>query len=304
MTKTLLSRYITLLIAFCASLMALAQQNVAKEAPATLFPYPTVPDSIQTLENRSNYFITHFWDNAQLGKQINDKEGFEKAFNDYIVFFKYAHRNVVRSSISNLVNMAQSNMQNFWLIADAAEKYLYSEEATLKSDEAYTMFINNILRSSNVKKKEKVHYQKQLAKINANQIGMGAPTLLAFDTDGKKWNLDELDTDSVATIILFFTPEDCSDCSIPKLRLSTNLDLNNMISNGEIKFIHVTVGKYSKEWAEQAKDYAPQWISLISESAPDLYNIPTAKHTIYILNKDKVIQNKNITSDILINAIN
>ena len=300
----ILSKYLSLIIWICSPLFLFAQQNTKTEPNANLFVYPTVPDSIQTLENRSNYFITHFWDSANFGTQINDTEAFEKAFNDYIVFFRYAHRNVVRSSISNLVNIAQANMQNFWMVANAAEKYLYSEDATLRSDEAYTIFINSFLRSSNLKKKEKTRFQKQLVKINANQVGVIAPNFTAFNVDGEKWVFEEFTTDSATTVILFFTPEECSDCNIPRLRLSTNVDINNMIQNGEVVFINVSIGKYSPDWAEKAKTYSPNWISLISESAFESYNIPSSKHTIYILDKDKIIQNKNINATTLINAIN
>lgn len=288
----------------CSMIALSASAQESKETPKTLFPYPTVSDTIQTLENRSNFFITHFWDKANLSSQITDIEGFEKAFNDYITFFRFAHKNVVRSSISDLMNKAQSNMKNFWLIAQTAEKYLYSDEASLKSDEAYALFINNILRSSNIKKKEKAYYQKQLIKINSNQVGSSAPDFKATDLDGNKWELNELNTDSAATVILFFTPIDCADCGIPRLRISTDINLNRMIENGEVIFINVNVGKYSKEWAEKAREYSHGWIILASEDVNDIYNIPSDDHTIYLLSGEKIIQNRNINADILLNAVN
>ena len=45
-----------LFIVSCAGLTASAQQT------ATYFPYPIVPDSISTLQARTDYLLEHFWD--------------------------------------------------------------------------------------------------------------------------------------------------------------------------------------------------------------------------------------------------
>lgn len=288
----------TLLLLFLLSLCGL---NVnAQEQKATLFPYPVVPDTISTLENRSNYFIAHFWDNCNFSKPISDLEGLNKAFAEYAVFYQYANKNVVKTSINDIMNKSQANMKNFWALVDIAERNLYSTEATFPSDEAYSLYIYNIMRSSKVKKGEKQRYQAQLEKINKNQIGTAAPVMDYVDINGDKKSLYDI---KAPTVILFFNDPDCEDCSIARLRLSTNVILNNLIKDNKLAIVSIYPGKYSKDWAATAKGYSDNWIIGASENAEEIYDLRISP-SIYLLDADKKILNKHLRAEDILNSLN
>lgn len=292
------------LIVLSIGWLNLAAQSVNNTAlsstPKTLFPYPTVPDTIKTLENRSNYFVAKFWDNFDFSKPVKDIVAFDSAFGDYVTFFRYAHRNIVKSSISDVMNKAQSNMKNFWIFVDAAEKNLYSTDAILPSDEAYILFLNSVLRSSKVKKQEKERYQKQLVKINTNQNGNYAPNFEFTDVLGNKQVLDSVKAE---TIIVFFNNPDCDDCKIAKLRLSTNVVLNKLIDEKKVALVSIYPGKYSKEWAEEASKDSNKWIIGAWEGADEVYDLRIMPN-IYILSSDKKIITKQVQVESLINFLN
>ncbi|MEG0559449.1 MAG: DUF5106 domain-containing protein [Muribaculaceae bacterium] len=288
----LLSLFISLLL---CNVSALAQE----EKPKTLFPYPIVPDTIVTLENRSNFLVSHFWEKCDLSKPIKDKEAFEKAFYDYAVFFQYAHRNVVYTSINNLMNKAQSSAQNFIYIAEIAEKTFYEPNAVIWSDEAYLPFAENVVNFKKIKKDEKERYLLQIQKIKNNKIGEVAHKFEYIDVNGAKKNFNDI---SAETILLFFNDDDCSDCMIARLRLSTNVTINNLIKENKLKIISIYPGQYSAEWANKAKGYADNWEIGAYEDADNIYDIRVMPN-LYILDKDKKIILKNVNVNDVINNI-
>lgn len=286
-----LKRLAVAALAVAAFFNASAQE--APQVPATLFPYPVAPDTISTLEGRTNYIVSKFWDNFNLSKHIADSAGYDKAFRDYVTFFKYAHRNIVFSSIKQFMNRAQSNLPNYILTMDIAEKALYAPGAEFWSDEAYLPFAEAFVASKKVKAVNKVRYQAQIKKIKQNQKGVVAPDFTYTTPDKQKGKLSDVKD---CPIILFFNDPDCSDCSIARLRLSTNVTLNRLIDEGQIKLLCIMPDGYTREWAEDARNYSDKWIVGASEEAGDNYDIRYSP-SFYLLDKDHSIVDKNINLD-------
>lgn len=278
-----------------------AAAPVALAAPKTLFPYPQVPDTISTLQDRTNYILIHFWENYDLSKPIQDKALFEKTFQDYIDFFKYAHKTVVFNSIKDFMNRAQSNTANLVAIGEMAERNLYAPTAQYWSDEAYLPFIQTIIASKSVKNIEKVRYKAQLAKINNNQLGQIVPDIEFVDVNGEKKKISSLPATEMTFI--FINNPDCEDCSIARVRLSTDVVLNKLISDGKLTFVSITPAAYSKQWAEDAKQYADNWIIGACDNADDMLDIRRTPCFI-LLDKDKKIVNKNISPESIKALIN
>lgn len=287
-------RLLTLLLAICSLTTLYAQTDNNQ-----LFDYPVVPDTISTFENRSNYYIAHFWDNCNLSKPITDDAKLHDAMLDYIIFFQYANKNVVRSSVNELMNKAQSNIKNFWKIAECAEALLYAPGTQYQSDEAYMFFVNNIMRSSRVKKNEKERYKQQIDRINHNQIGVVAQDFEYKDADGNTKSFYDLNCE---TYILMFVNDDNTDSSIAKLRLSTNVAVNELIKNEKLMIVCVYNQSYSKEWGESVKASTPNWINAAFPGADSVYDLRTSP-AVYVLDNEKKILNKNISVDSIIAAI-
>lgn len=263
------------------------------QAPKTLFKYPVAPDTISTLEGRTNYIVSKFWDNYNLSKPIKDSIGFDGAFRDYITFFKYAHRNIVFSSIKNFMNKAQSNTPNYIMIMEIAEKALYAPGAEYWSDEAYLPFAKFFVESKKVKNEYKERYKAQIRKIENSQQGAVAADFTFVKPDKSKMKLSEI-TDK--WILIFFNNPDCDDCSIARLRLSTDVIINKQIDEGRLAVLSVTPESYSKEWANSAATYSDKWIIGACEDVDDNYDIRFSP-SFYLLDKDHKIVNKNMNLD-------
>ena len=255
-----------------------------------LFDYPVVPDTIISLENRTNYIIQNFWENYDFSAPIRDERVFEATFRDYVNFFKYAHKTIVVSCIKDMMRKAQSNKSNFMLIAEIAERALYAPGAEYWSDEVYIPFLESVMDNNMLKKSEKERYKYQLELLENNLMGNKAQDFELHLADGSKKKLSDIEG---KMIFLFFNDEECEDCTIGRLRLSTDVKLNRMIDAGEVTFVCVYMGKYTDEWAEKARNYSKNWIIGANDEIVEKYDL-RIQPSIYILDDKKIIIDKNI----------
>ena len=296
--NNLLDKALSIVMALFISVSVnqVSAQGVGSEVDVVLqrlFEYPEVPDTIVSLENRTNYLVQHFWENFDFSAPIRDERVFEATFRDYVTFFKYAHKTIVVSNIKELMRKAESNKANFLLIAEVAERALYSPGAEYWSDEVYVPFLECVIENNMLKKEEKARYKYQLELLQNSLMGQKAMNFEMKLVDGSKLKLWDIDA---KMIFLFFNDDECGDCSIARLRLSTDVNLNKMIDSGEVVFVCVYMEKYSDEWAQKARTDSDKWIIGANNEVADKYDL-RIQPSVYILDANKVILDKNISAD-------
>jgi len=294
-------KHILLLIsALVVSMTTLsAQEQLAEQQPGTLFAYPLAPDTCSTLEGRCNFIITHFWDQFDISKPITDDVAFENTFRDFVDFFRYAHRNIVMSTVRDFVNKAQSNTTNLMKVGEMAERALYGNEAEYWSDEVYVAFAKPLAASKQLPRQVRDHYAAQLARINAVQLGAEFD-LEYTGVDGMKHRLSELP--EASSYILLFLNED-TDSSIGRLRLSTDVALNALLSSGGAILVCLCSNKFSDQWASQAAAYGDNWVVGCNEDLAknlDLRSFPCC----YLLDGQRTIVDKSLSVERLMSAVN
>ena len=260
-------------------------------AQEPLFKYPVAPDTCSTLESRCDYIVTNFWENYDLTKPIKDEERFAKAFEDYVDFFKYANRTIVLSAIRSLMFKAQSNASNFAKIGALAERALYGENAVYWSDEAYLPFAEAMAGSKQMKKDVRNHYSVQVEKIKRNELGATMPQIEWTDAGGNRRKLAEVKATGLVIVLL---TDGGMDSDMARLRLSTDVVINDMISQGEVAIVDITMGKADGAWMNKAKTYPENWLVGASSDLNktlDVRFVPSA----YIVDPQGKILNKNVS---------
>ncbi len=276
-----------------------AQVQLAEQQPGTLFAYPLAPDSCSTLEERCNFIITHFWDNFDVSKPITDEVALEATFRDYVDFFRYAHRNVVMSSVRDLMNKAQSNAANLQKLGEVAERALYSPQAEYWRDEVYIAFAQPLAANKKLPREVRDRYARQLGAINSAQVG-SVLDIEYVGLDGLKHRLSEL-PETKATILFFV--DGSTDSSIGRLRLSTDVSLNALLASGEASLVCLCLNKYSADWATVAAGYADNWVIGCSDEIAgtlDLRSLPCC----YVLDAQHAIADKSLPVEGLLSAVN
>lgn len=276
-----------------------AQIQQADEQPRTLFAYPQAPDSCVTLESRCNYIISHFWDNFDISKPITDDVAFERTFRDFVEFFKYAHRNVVMVTVRDFVNKAQSNTTNLQKLGEVAERALYGPTAEYWSDEVYAAFAKPIASSKKLSKQVREHYAQQLSVMNAVQTGME----LNFEYVGFDGAVHRISEFPEGTMMVILFVDDGADSSIGRLRLSTDVVLNNLIDEGKAALLCISLNKYSADWASSTAGYASNWTVGCGENLSgklDLRMLPCC----YLLDGEHKVLSKALSVDVLLSTLN
>ncbi|MBP3737692.1 MAG: DUF5106 domain-containing protein [Muribaculaceae bacterium] len=277
-----------LLNIFALAAMAMTGgHSVAQEAPKPLFDYPLAPDTCSTLESRSNYVITHFWDSFDLTKPISDDLSLIKTFRDYADLFKYGHRTVVMSGIRDFMFKLRGNATNLSKVGRVAEAVLYGPMADYWSDEVYVEFAKSLAAATVLKKEEREYYQRQIGLISLCQEGMPLNIEFTDATSGAKTKL----ADVPGKLFLVVFMNDGVDSSIDRTRLVTDVTLEQIVNEGQITVVCLNEGQPAGDWAASmpekwVKGYGTKWASQL-----DLRAIPGC----YMLDGEHKIMHKNIT---------
>ncbi len=262
------------------------------ETPKTLFEYPVAPDTIQKFENRVNYIVTRFWNNFDLSKPITDLEAFNGAFVDYLGFLRYCHRTVAISSVRDFMFKAQTNKPNFEKIAMLADLNLYQVGAEYWSDEIYMEFLKPVVNNKALKQDVRKYYAKHMERINNTQLRGSMAELEYVDANGDKKKVGDIEAEM---LILFITIDNDPDQSFQRVRLSTDVAINNLLADGKVKLLCLSPEKYSAEWSRNASAYATNWmIGACPELAMDGKYDVRFMPCFMILDKDKLIIQKNV----------
>lgn len=250
-----MKKLIYLIMTFMA-VCANAQSQDSIKMPETPFEYPLAPDSITSLQGKTSYVMLRFWDKADMKKLMADTVQFRKAFHDYVSFIPFAHVDSIKKSVNALTSRYNKDPKALMLIAQTAEKELFGPEADFWSEEPYMLFIRPLLTNKKVKDKDKARYLSQIKMLNASQIGSNIAPLKYVTRHGAEHNLYDQKGDY---ILLIFQSEDCTDCSMMRLRLEADIATDNVTKDGRLKLVIINPGKDTPEWRTEMADYPYSW---------------------------------------------
>lgn len=280
--------------------MAQQQKNTAKQS--LKYTLPDIPESILEPSERAEYLVSHYWDNFDIANPawLADSDSIELAFVDYIVLFPYVDSNIIKQSISKMMNRTTKEIDIFYWFADVFDKYLYNFSSPMRNEPDYTLFLQYLINNPKLDKTQKVRPKYQLEQINKNPIGAMAANFEYSTLNGKKNNLYDIKANY--TIILFTNPK-CIDCKKIKDKIIISDKISSMINNGELKIIAV----YPDEDIDSWKSYTENTSSIFIEAYDattnknlknKLYSI-RAIPSIYLLDKDKKILLKDASFSML-----
>ena len=105
--------------------------GAAQTTSDKLFEYPSIPENLETLSDRSNFFIENFWKRANLKSAFSSLGKLRMAFGDYVNLMPYADADVVHKSIDELLAQVNKNPKNLLSLAEIAEGALYADSANI-----------------------------------------------------------------------------------------------------------------------------------------------------------------------------
>ncbi len=251
------------------------------------FPYPVPPESLQTLMERTNFLLEHFWERCNLKSAFSSKQRMREAFNDYVQFMPFAEASVVHSSIDNLIQHVRKNPRNLLALAEMAEGALYSDTALIVCDECYLPFAKAVAEHRKISAADKARFAYQAGSLAGSQVGMEAPDFTFTTPDGEEKTLAEVSAG--AYIVLFFNDPECGECELARVRLAADMNLNDLIDAGQIRVVSILPAEPSDEWKEKAASYSEKWIVGASANVDEIYDMRVSPVIYYLDNKRKIL---------------
>ncbi len=272
----MLKRTLLIFTALLCSLAALA-------ADGTLFTYPVIPSDMTDFGERTDYYVSHFWDACRFKTAFSSRQKFEETFYDFAPTLSQASANVALSSVDKLIeNVSKTDPKNLLTLAQIAEEAFYDGKAGYVSDELYLPFAKAVASAKKLSSAEKARYARHARILDGSQPNKIAPDFAITLADGSKTRFSER---KPIHTLLFINDPDCDDCRMARVRMAADYYVNQFIENGDLQIVSIYPGEYDTEWAQSVADYNDNWIVGASTEVEDLYDMRQSP-TLYYLDKE------------------
>ena len=280
--------------AVAAVSLAAAPAALAADNDGHYFPYPVPPESLQTLTERTNFLLEHFWERCNIKSAFSSLPKMREAFNDYVQFMPYADPPHQHPTIDNLIKQVQKNPRNLLALGEMAEGALYSDTALVLCDECYLPFAKAVAANKKIAAADKARFAYQAGALQGSQIGMEAPDFTFTTPEGESKTLAEVARG--AYVVLFFNDPECDDCELARVRLSADMNLNDLIDMGQIRVVSILPAEPSEEWKEKAASYSKKWVVGAAANVDEIYDMRVSP-VIYYLDGNRCILSKSLDTD-------
>lgn len=271
----------------------------ARGADGDLFPYPVPPADMSTLQERCDYLVSHFWDRADIKSAMSKTEKLNSTFGDWIGFMPYASADTVYSAIGRLMHSVRKSGPQALHIARLAENWVYSDTSQYRSEDIFYHFAKAAADNRKIGGADRARFERAARIIDNTRQG-GRMRHLTWQTpDGRKATLDTIRTQ---VILVFFNEHDCDDCSLARVRLSADHNINTLISSGLLTVLCIEPGEPSTEWHVAAAGQPANWVKGACEDADEWFDIKSTP-AFYLLDARHKVLAKGYNTDGIIRAL-
>ena len=278
---------------FILSVLALVGLGQTAKAD-TYFPYPIVPDSVATFQGRCNYLADHFWDFCEMSKAFSAKQRMADEMKVYLSVVANAEPDVAVNGVKTLMKKLEKQPKDQVFMATVAESQLYGDTAELWIDGLYLPFAEAVASNKRVSKAEKARFVQQAEVLRNSMVGSAAPSLPYTTREGVAGNLQN---DSAEVVILFFNDPDCNSCNLARIRLDADISMTELIKEGLVKVVAITLADADEEWQEAVKNYPDTWTVAAAPDADLTIDLRAGTPDFYILGSNNIIRYKHLNID-------
>lgn len=287
-----------LIFLICITIASLAGWHTRAAEP--LFEIPQAPDHLQSLQQRSNYIVYHFWDKANLGTAFSSRAKLNDALGVWLGLMPYSSADTTHLAINSMLDKLKKKPENLLVLAQMAEGWLWADTAQLRSDEVYLPFAKAVASQKKLSQAERARFAAQTKIIESSSPGLKLPPLKLVGPTGEKSLLS--DTTGRMSVIMFMDPE-CTDCRMAKVRLANDYTAKQLIAGGQLDVISVYPGSPSDPtWTQWAAEAPEGWRVVAAPEADEYFDLRVSP-AIYLAAGNGTILIKNMNINALIQAM-
>lgn len=258
------TRLFTLFVLWaCTLVQAQAQQS---------FPYPAIPDTLRSVEQRAGYLSEHYWDNYNFADTLllKSKEVTEQGFVNFIDILNrfnldnaskgVAHKDIAQKGITRkditqkgiaqkditqqgiacFTRKAFSNAAAKERFENLIEYYFEDQLSPVRNDRVYLIFLEEMKNSPCFDETEKERIAFKIKTTNKNLPGDIAINFKFKDESGKEHQLSDYKDQKV---ILYFYDPDCENCHevsawLKQQTIPADIKVLKMIADNHISYMY------------------------------------------------------------------
>lgn len=281
--KTINKFVLFAIISISSAFFTVNAQEVIEIEP--LFEYPTAPQELPTLEEKSDYLVEHFWDQMDFkSKSTVDQNALNDAFRVFSVPLRWSAKDKAVAATDKLIQSISKNPVLLLQFTKAAEENIYGPRAEVWVDEVYLKFLTALVKNKKVPAARKKKYEDQLKVLSNTAIGSKAPEFSFENVNGDKANYFPMAT---STIIIFGNPKD-TDWRITRLRMESNAALTDAVAKGKVNILFIVPDKMDG-WKNEVVNYSSKWTVGCGENLKKIYDLRTMPSVYLISNEGNIL---------------
>lgn len=281
--KTINKFVLFAIISISSAFFTVNAQEVIEIEP--LFEYPTAPQELPTLEEKSDYLVEHFWDQMDFkSKSTVDQNALNDAFRVFSVPLRWSAKDKAVAATDKLIQSISKNPVLLLQFTKAAEENIYGPRAEVWVDEVYLKFLTALVKNKKVPAARKKKYEDQLKVLSNTTIGNKAPEFSFENVNGDKANYFPMAT---STIIIFGNPKD-TDWRITRLRMESNAALTDAVAKGKVNILFIVPDKMDG-WKNEVVNYSSKWTVGCGEDLKKIYDLRTMPSVYLISNEGNIL---------------
>lgn len=186
-------------------------QAQTQSQPQQSFPYPALPDTLRSVEQRAGYLSEHYWDNYNFADtlMLKSEEVTEQGFVNFIDILGRFSPAIAQKGIAGFTQRAFKNTAAKERFESLIEHYFENPQSPLRNDRVYLLFLEEMKNSPCFDEAEKERLTFKIKTTNKNLPGDIAINFNFKDENGMSHQLSDYRDQKV---ILYFYDPDCENC--------------------------------------------------------------------------------------------
>ena len=190
-----------------------APHAVLPQNPDSLsLPLPAIPPTLRQPAERAAFLIARFWDAMDFSDpaQARNADFLERNLVDFLSVFPHADPAAHEAAAATLLQRAEADPECYRLLAGLLEKYLFSPDSPVFSEELYLLFLDRMTESEILPASLRRRLRFQQEALRKNRPGMPAADFAYETRDGDRTSL--YGTAAGETLLLILYDADCAHC--------------------------------------------------------------------------------------------
>ncbi len=289
-TQLILSIVLTFLLAACGG-KKLDTSSAPEEKKSLAFTLPEVPVMLQSVEDRLDFVVRHYWDNFNFRDTayIHTPDITEQALVNYIDLLQRIPLEKMDTCLTQTMQRTaeEEKMQKYF--AQTFRRYLLDPNSPIRNEVLYEPVARFLIASPIADEAMQSRAHHDLKLINMNRVGTVAADFIYTLPSGVQKRMHNLR--SPYTILLFYNP-DCHGCAETLASMKQSPILGHPTIQKQIKILAFYPDEDLSIWEKHRHEIPVNWINsydkelkVMTDEVYDLKAIPT----LYLLDKDKKV---------------